>query len=360
MRKSLQIGGAYIGLIVGAGFASGQEILQFFTSYGIWGIAGTVIATILFALVGMRLAQLGSRLQTASHKDVIYHICGKSVGQAVDVIITLCVFGVTIVMVAAAGAVFEQQFGLEKHLGSLIIVAVTILSVVLHPQMIITLVGSFTPAILLVVFVLGGYSLYTMDGTVVGQLSLAEKEVSASSHWLLSAFLYASYNIAAGAAMLAVMGGSVKKEKVAVWGGAIGGIGLGVLILLINVSMIAKMEVVSGSPMPMLLIAKIISPWFGLIMAFVLLGLIYNTAVGMLYAFCARLMNPKKRRFNVYVIIFGIIAFFLSYADFTTLVSTLYPVMGYLGFLLIGSIFISWIKKRVPERKITTPTKRST
>lgn len=346
MRKSLQIGGAYIGLIVGAGFASGQEILQFFTSYGMWGMMGTVMAMILFVLVGMRLAQLGSRLQTVSHKDVIYHICGKQVGQAVDIIITLCVFGVTVVMIAAAGAVFEQQFGLEKHLGGLIMVTVTILSVVLHPKMIITLVGSFTPVILIVVLILSAYSLFTMDGTIEGQLSLARQEASASSHWLLSAFLYASYNIAAGAAMLAVMGGSVKREKVATWGGAIGGIGLGVLILLINVSMLAKMDVVSGSPMPMLLIAKIISPWFGLLMAFVLLGLIYNTAVGMLYAFCARLTNPKNPGFNLLVIIFGIVAFLLSFADFATLISTLYPVMGYLGFLLMGSIIISWIWRK--------------
>jgi len=28
MKKSWQIGGAFVGLIVGAGFASGQEILQ--------------------------------------------------------------------------------------------------------------------------------------------------------------------------------------------------------------------------------------------------------------------------------------------------------------------------------------------
>ena len=38
MKNSIRIAGAYVGLIVGAGFASGQEILQFFTSFG-W--AGT-------------------------------------------------------------------------------------------------------------------------------------------------------------------------------------------------------------------------------------------------------------------------------------------------------------------------------
>ena len=225
-------------------------------------------------------------------------------------------------------------------------IVITILSVVLHPKMIITLVGSFTPAILIVVFILSGYALFTMEGTVEMQLSLARQEASASSNWLLSSFLYASYNIAAGAAMLAVMGGSVKQEKVAVWGGAVGGIGLGVLIVLINVAMLAKMDVVSGSPMPMLLIAKIISPWFGLLMAFVLLGLIYNTAIGMLYAFCARLTNPVHPSFNLFVIFFGLVAFFFSYVDFATLVSTLYPIMGYLGFLLMGSILFSWIWRR--------------
>ena len=35
MKRSLQIGGAFVGLIVGAGFASGQEIMQYFTSFGL-------------------------------------------------------------------------------------------------------------------------------------------------------------------------------------------------------------------------------------------------------------------------------------------------------------------------------------
>ena len=64
MRKSFQIAGAFIGVIVGAGFASGQEILQFFTSFGPISIVGTLVATVLFAFLGMNLTQLGSRLQT--------------------------------------------------------------------------------------------------------------------------------------------------------------------------------------------------------------------------------------------------------------------------------------------------------
>ncbi len=42
MKKSFEMAGAFIGVIVGAGFASGQEILQFFTSFGWWGVVGTI------------------------------------------------------------------------------------------------------------------------------------------------------------------------------------------------------------------------------------------------------------------------------------------------------------------------------
>lgn len=34
----IKYAGAYIAFIIGSGFATGQEIIQFYTSYGIWGI----------------------------------------------------------------------------------------------------------------------------------------------------------------------------------------------------------------------------------------------------------------------------------------------------------------------------------
>lgn len=53
MKKVLQIASAFIGIIIGAGFASGQEILQYFTSFGLVGTIAIVIATALFAYIGM-------------------------------------------------------------------------------------------------------------------------------------------------------------------------------------------------------------------------------------------------------------------------------------------------------------------
>jgi len=112
LKKSLQIGGAYVGIIVGAGFASGQEIVLYFTNYGFHGIYGALIATFGFALVGMCIAQISSRLRTTSHKDLIYQISGNTVGFVMDYLLSLFLFGVAVIMFAGAGATFHQMFGL--------------------------------------------------------------------------------------------------------------------------------------------------------------------------------------------------------------------------------------------------------
>jgi uncharacterized membrane protein YkvI len=344
MKKAFQIGAAFIGVIVGAGFASGQEILQFFTSFGFPGIIGSVIATALFAFIGMNLTQLGSRLQTDSHKDVIYHICGRYLGVIVDAIITFFLFGVTVVMFSGAGAIFEQQFGLPSMVGGLFMAVITIASVMLNVQKVIALISSITPFLIVLVLVITGYSLFSFDPNSIDIEAALAKTSPAASNWLLGSLLYVSYNIAAGAAMLTVMGGTIKDQKVAGWGGIIGGVGLGLIILMINVSMLTQIDKVADVPMPMLTIANEMSPIVGILMSIVLLGMIYNTAVGMLYAFSARVVKPDQPKFKAFVIIFGLIGFASSFVGFIKLVGTLYPVMGYLGFTLIVAILVSWIR----------------
>lgn len=49
---------AYIGTIVGAGFASRQEVLQFFRLPGPWGLPAAAIAVACFAYFGYAVANL--------------------------------------------------------------------------------------------------------------------------------------------------------------------------------------------------------------------------------------------------------------------------------------------------------------
>ncbi|MCZ8537260.1 M20/M25/M40 family metallo-hydrolase [Paenisporosarcina quisquiliarum] len=63
-------------------------------------------------------------------------------------------------------------------------------------------------------------------------------------------------------------------------------------------------------------------------------------------AFSARLVKPGTTPFKGAVVVFGAAAFGASFIGFITLVGTVYPVMGYLGFTLIAAIVYAWVKKR--------------
>ena len=351
MKKSLQIGGAFVGLIVGAGFASGQEIMQYFTGFGIWGIAGSVVATIAFAFLGMALTQLGSKLQTTSHKGVIYYIGGRYIGFILDFLITFFLFGVAVVMFAGAGSTFNQMFGIEPMVGSIIMVAATIFTLLLNVKNIINLIAVITPYLMAVIFIILIYSLFTMDISISEANEMAQTQNAAAPNWVMGALLYVSYNIAAGAAILIVMGGTVKDRKVAGMGGVFGGIMLGVLILLIHLTMFVKMDVVVGVDMPTLELANQIHPMVGVLMGIALLGMMYNTAVGMFYAFTVRFVKPEHKFFKPAIVIVGLAGFGASLVGFTDLVGKVYSTMGYLGFALIIATIIAWVRK--DKREVT-------
>ncbi|PAK42074.1 hypothetical protein [Peribacillus simplex] len=352
MKNSLNLAGAYIGIIIGAGFASGQEVLQFFTSFGIYSVLGIVVATILFAFLGMQVTQLGSALQTRSHKSIIDHICGRFIGRVVDIIITFFLFGVTVIMIAGSGTIFEEQFGIPSMVGAIVMTVLTIGTLLLNVNKIMSIISAVTPFLFVIMIIISGYSFFTSNLSFNQIISSSSKGTAATGNWLMGSLLYVSYNMTAGIAMLAVMGGTFKNKKQAGMGGILGGIGLGLLLFLINMGMMSDLKGIEGSGMPTLHLANQISPWLGYILSIILLGMIYNTAVGMLYAFTARLVPAETKRFKLSVIIVGILAFLASFVGFIKLVGTVYPITGYLGFVIIAALIISWIRSKMKKEAV--------
>lgn len=344
MKKIMKMGSAFIGIIVGAGFASGQEILQYFTSFGMMGIAAAIVSTALFAYIGMVLTRLGSRLRTTSHKEVIYTISGRFLGTIIDYIIIFTLFGVGVVMVAGAGSNLEQQFGIPPFIGSLLMVILVFITILMNVDKVVAVIGSITPFLILAVVGVSIYCIMTMDTSFAVLDPIANGVDTTLPNWFISAVNYVSFNIAVGASMALVMGGAEKDEKTAALGGLVGGLGLGILILLSHLAIFSKVDVVGDAQLPMLAIINDISPVLAVFMAFVLYGMIFNTAVSMFYAFGARFVEIGTKKFKMFVLITLVIGFALSFLGFKNLVAHFYPYIGYLGLLLSGVLIYTSFK----------------
>ncbi len=207
MFHILRIASAFVGIIVGAGFASGQEILQYFTSFGYMGTIGAIVATLLFAYLGMMLTRVGSIMQVHSHSEAIYKLSGRFLGFIIDMILVLTLFGVGVVMVAGAGSLGQQILGLPPFIGSLVMTILVISTVLMPIQRVISLIGSITPFLILALAVICIYSLFTYQKTFAELAPIATSIETSLPNWFISALNYVSFNIAVGAGMALVMGG---------------------------------------------------------------------------------------------------------------------------------------------------------
>ncbi|MBV2162946.1 MAG: hypothetical protein KUL80_01580 [Comamonas sp.] len=343
-KEVSKIAGAFVGVIVGAGFASGQELLQFFAAFGRVGLWGALVAGLAFVFLSMVFSTMGQTMRASSHKEVVQALLGRHLGWVFDVLITFFLFAITVVMLAGAGALLQQWLGLPVVWGSVLATVATVLIVSLDVGRVIAFIGAVTPLLMLMTVVVAAYVLATPHADAVALEAAATQQAKGASHWLVAAFLYVSYNVVAGMPFLVIMGGQASSRRTALWGGVLGGLLLGLLMLAIAAAMYWRMDTLGGVPMPMLALATQISPWLGHLMSLVILGMILNTAVGMLYAFMARILPANTPRFRWGSGVAGAAALGGSFVGFITLVGVVYPIYGYIGFALMGCAFIGWLR----------------
>jgi len=352
MKEVTKIAFAYMGILVGAGLASGQEILQYYTSFGLMGTLGALVATVLYMYTGWSLVWVGSRLKTISHKGAIYRISGRILGTVIDYIMIFTLFGVGVVMVAGAGSNLEQQFGLPNVVGVIIMSLLIIFIGMLKLDNVVTIIGAITPFLLVFVIIISVFSFLSMDSSFASLDSFAREQPTTLPNWFIAGINHASFNTAVGASMALVMGGASKSPKSAAWGGILGGLGIGLMIIISHLAIFSQIEEVAQADLPMLAIVNNISPILGVLMAIVLFGMIFNTAMSMFYSFASRFVERGTKKFNIFLTITIIVAFVLSFAGFTDLVSWFYPLIGYLGLVLIIVLIITPFRiKEVVKQK---------
>ncbi|GHC35236.1 membrane protein [Alcaligenes pakistanensis] len=346
IKNILGIAMAFVGVVVGAGFASGQEILQFFSSFGYWGLLGGVVSGICFTVLGMAVGELSQVSVSHSFKEGLYLICGPRLGVVVDIMITFFMYAIAVVMFAGGGSLMEQQWGVPAEYGSIAVMVITVLIVFLRVDRVMAFIGSVTPILVLMVIFLCIYSWNTRDLPLQELDVIAQTKPQGSGHWLMGSLLYVSYNMVVGAPFLMIAGAQATSRRNALLGGLVGGLLLGFLIVLISAGVFGRIDTIGSAALPMLMLASEQSRLLGTIMSVVIFAMILTTSVGVLYSFSARILPPNTRKFNIGTAIAGVLGLVGAKIGFINLVGTVYPFFGYLGFVLMAWILIAWFRLR--------------
>ncbi len=115
----------YVGAVIGAGFATGQEIMQFFILHGSAGLKGAILAALLFAYLGGLVMFLSVSMQSCSYTRLLKFLIGAGAGRFMDILNLFMLLGGLSVMMAGSGAVLSEHMGLPVCFGILLMAFLT-------------------------------------------------------------------------------------------------------------------------------------------------------------------------------------------------------------------------------------------
>jgi uncharacterized membrane protein YkvI len=337
---TLPIAGAFIGTIVGAGFATGQEVLQFFTLFGRKSFIGIALATILFCYFGLEIMRISRELKADSHQELVRYTLGRRLGRLMDWFITLSFLGVLIVMAAGSGAVTEEQLGLSSLHGSLVVIILAFLTVISGVNNVIRAIAFVVPFLLIGVLGVTIFSVLHDPLTIQKIVILESLESPITKNWTFAGLLYVSYNILLAVAVLSSLGVEAQNRRCLLWGGVLGGMGLGAGILAINIAIMSSVPAILPFQVPMIFLAKGLNSQLALAYGFILLLEIYTTAVSILYGVVARLAHTNIQKV-FWAGIASLGAIMAAQLGFARLITTIYPLLGFIGLLFIASILLT-------------------
>jgi len=338
MRREWQVfrvATTYVGTVVGAGFASGQETLRFFAAYGRFGLAGVAVATALFCLFGITVMELGRRLRAQTHREVLDHACGPRLGRVMDVAITFFLSATLTVMVAGGGAILAQQFGAPYALGTLVTALLTGATILAGMRGIMAANSIVVPLLTTAVVFLVATSLHDLGvGPAFSQLA-PHPALAPARSWWMAALLYVSYNLALSISVLGPLGAEVGNRRVLLWGGTLGGLTLGLMAAGMTLTVGAHLPE-AAVEIPMLYLSRSHSQVVQWFYALILWAEIYTTAVACAYGFAGRLGQLWRYREAVVATI--CLALAGSGFGFSQLLAFFYPLFGLVALVVLAGL----------------------
>ena len=345
-KKYLSAAFAYVGVIVGAGLASGQDLLQYFLAYGAIGLIGVAALGILNVIFGAVALQLGSYYRSDNHDVVFEQIARPALRRIIDVVLVFSAFTMGFVMLAGAGANLEQQFGLPSWMGGALCAVLVVLTAFLNFDRIMNVIGVFTPIIMVAIAVLMIYSLVTPHASVAELDAAARNVTPALPNLVFSTLNYFALCVVGGIAMAFVLGGSILRIGEARRAGHIGGVLIALVLGADAVALYLNVDRIWNFDVPALEIARSVHPAFAFGYTLVIFALIYNTAFSLFYSTARRFSGGSTARLRIVLIAVVAAGYAASFMGFKKLIGVMYPIIGWLGIALLVVLAVGWLRER--------------
>lgn len=323
----------FIGMVVGAGFASGREVTDYFLVYGQKWKLGIIFSGLLFFLISFAVTDIINRKKIKSYTEYLSVVIGGKTAVFTEWVSGIFFFVMFFAMTAAAGSVAEEIFGLNYWLGvaaMLLICAVVMLNGMGALEIL---------SIILVPVLIAGIALI---GRKAGNNCTVLPDRCGSV--LLSSIIYVSYNTISAASVIVQSGTSKSRADSAVTG-ILCGVAMGFMGFVIGKAILSVGSTAINSQLPFSAVAVSLGSLSNTAYTAVFIAAVFTTAVcdGMAaIAFTEEKIHIGRGKAMIFMLTAAVLFSFISFSDF---VSKIYPVFGVVGVIQVLNTLIYFFKK---------------
>lgn len=342
MKESLKIAFVFIGTIIGAGLASGQEILQFFSMYGIYSIYGIILCMFVYIISSIVIIELCFRYNLRSYKDMVFLVLGRKSGKFVDLILTFFIFAGNTIIISGGSAMLNEYMHINKAI-SLVIMSILILIIgMMSTKGVIATNSIIVPMSTCLITVLG---IMVFKSHI--PLNNVEPYISSfpvfKKDWVISSVVYACFNLMTAAGVLCPMTQEMRNKKHFTKGCILGSIVLTLIALIINFSILIYYPKSFYSEIPNLYISRYYGNFITLFLTIVIWLEMFSTEIGDIYSLSKRLEYSLNISYIKSAILVVIVSVPFSFIGFSNLIRILYPPYGFISMIFMIGCFYRFI-----------------
>jgi uncharacterized membrane protein YkvI len=206
-------------VMIGGGYGTGRELVEFFTRHGIAeGFLSQLLATVLVAVIFSLTLALAVRYQAYDYRTFFRLLLGRA-WFLFEILLVVLFILVLAVMGSAAGGILEDSFGLPERAGAVVMLVLVVILTFFGRDLITRVLASWS-VLLYAVFI--SYFIAVMTGLTPADLE-GKLDWQLDSDWMVSGLQYALYNVSAVPIIL-YAARAIETESQAYTSGIIGGL----------------------------------------------------------------------------------------------------------------------------------------
>lgn len=365
---SIMTAGAFISYNVGAGFASGNELLQFYGSWNLKGIIAAIISgTITTVIACMLLFWLGKVSEAQTSSESYRWIAGPVGGKFFRLFTDILVLGCFMMMFSGAGNLLNEQFHIPSEAGILLLGILTLVVVLGGLKSVETVLGYAGMAILIYIAI---FALYTIFGNKSdpANVTLIPDLVKQGKIWqanlfnlypfslipdlkdmnspILEGMLYSTECVISGFPFYITLGKRSKTTKEALASGVIAALLYYICIVFVIIILTFNMDVLINPATQQMYVFPAVAAvnrlwpagsWTYSILIFT--G-IFSSTIGYLWVLSERVFPKQEetKKNKVFIVIMTLLGVLLAKRiSFSMIINSLFPLAGVAGIgVLIG------------------------